>query len=421
MPLLKDLPREVGVLAAIAFCVALGFGIVALAIPVFAREFGVSAFLAGAVVSAFALMRLVSAPPAGAMVNRIGERRVLAAGLAIVALSSLAAAFSQSYWQLLVMRGVGGFGSSMFTVSAMALLLRTVGPDQRGRAAGAFQAGFLLGGIAGPAVGGLIVGISLRAPFVFYAATLAVATVVCLIWLKEPAPVVAAGAAADAPAAANPASAPAPGADDGATEPGLTLRAAVRMRAYRAALAANFANGFGIFGLRSALVPLFVVEGMRQGASLTGWGFLVAAVVQGALLLYAGRMTDRRGRRPALLIGSVTSLVGMVMLASSTQMWVFFAAMVVFGLSGAFLGPAPTAVIGDVTKGQPGGSVVAASQMVSDFGAIVGPLLAGLALDRSGFPAAFALGAAMMLPALITALVMPETLRRKAPEAAAGA
>ena len=72
-PLLRGLPPEVGVLAAIAFCVALGFGIVAPAIPVFARTFGVSAFLAGMVVSAFALVRLVSAPGAGLLVNRLGE------------------------------------------------------------------------------------------------------------------------------------------------------------------------------------------------------------------------------------------------------------------------------------------------------------------------------------------------------------
>ena len=45
-PLLRGLPPEVGVLSAIAFCVALGFGIVAPAIPC-SRAFGVSAFLAG--------------------------------------------------------------------------------------------------------------------------------------------------------------------------------------------------------------------------------------------------------------------------------------------------------------------------------------------------------------------------------------
>ena len=63
-----SLPPEVAVLTAVAFSVALGFGVVAPAIPLFAREFGVSNFAAGAVVSVFALVRFASAPggrPAG--------------------------------------------------------------------------------------------------------------------------------------------------------------------------------------------------------------------------------------------------------------------------------------------------------------------------------------------------------------------
>ena len=64
-------------LASIAFFVALGFGIVIPSIPIYAESFGVSAFAASAVISAFALMRFVSSPFAGAWTNRFGERNVL--------------------------------------------------------------------------------------------------------------------------------------------------------------------------------------------------------------------------------------------------------------------------------------------------------------------------------------------------------
>ena len=139
---------------AVAFAVALGFGIVAPVIPLFAREFGVGNAAAGAVVSAFALM-MTSALAGGRLVERFGERAVLAAGLAIVAVSSVLAGLAQSYPQLLVLRGVGGVGSAMFTVSAVSLLLRIVRSDQRGRASAWFQGGFLAGGVTGPAFGGL--------------------------------------------------------------------------------------------------------------------------------------------------------------------------------------------------------------------------------------------------------------------------
>ena len=114
---------------------ALGYGIVAPAIPEFAREFGVSAAAAASVVSAFALMRVIGALPAGRLVDRFGEHKVMAVGIAIVAVSSLFAGFSGSFVQLIVLRGAGGLGSAMYTVSAQTLLLTTVPEPQRALAA----------------------------------------------------------------------------------------------------------------------------------------------------------------------------------------------------------------------------------------------------------------------------------------------
>jgi MFS family permease len=419
IPLLKDLPVEVAVLASIAFFVALGFGIVIPSIPIYAESFGVSAFAASAVISAFALMRFVSSPFAGAWTNRFGERNVLATGLAIVAISSFFAGLAQTYVHLLILRGIGGIGSAMFTVSAMALLLRVVEADQRGRASAAWQGGFLVGGIAGPAIGGILLAVSIRAPFFFYAGTLAVATVIALVFLS-PARLAAREAVVEAsdtsPEGVEPAGVAAPRAGGWAE-----LREALGNGAYRAALAVNLATGLTAFGLRSALIPLFVIEGLKQGPSLSGWAFLVAAGVQAVFLLPAGRLTDLRGRRPAMIIGTIATVLGMLMLviddlatgSLSVALVVFFASMVVTSIGTAFLGSAPSAVVGDIMGGRQGGSVVATFQMVSDFGAVVGPLLGGLLLDLYGFEWAFAVGAAVAAVALVFTLLMPETLRSR--------
>ena len=119
----SPLPREVYVLGLVAFCVAVGFGVLVPVLPVFARSFGVNNLQVGAVISAFALMRLVSSPFCGRLITIFGERLVMAVGIYIVALSSGLAGISHSYGQLLVLRGVGGIGSAMFTVSAFTLLL----------------------------------------------------------------------------------------------------------------------------------------------------------------------------------------------------------------------------------------------------------------------------------------------------------
>jgi len=229
---LRGLPREVGVLAAIAFCVALGFGILIPALPVFARTFDVSIFQASMVISAFALVRLVTAPLAGSLVNRLGERWVLSSGLLIVAVSSAAAGLSQNFVQLLVLRGVGGLGSTMFSVSAMALLLRVVDEGNRARATSAYQGGFLIGGVAGPAVGGLVIAWSVRAPFFVYAITLLAATAVALVFLRAPA---SDFSSTDQAAGPTP---PAGGRGARLEE----LRDALRLPAYRAALVAAEAD-----------------------------------------------------------------------------------------------------------------------------------------------------------------------------------
>jgi len=386
------MPPEVAVLTAVAFSVALGFGIVAPAIPLFARNFGVSNFAAGAVISVFALVRFGSAPFAGRLVNRLGERVVLSAGIGIVGVSSLLAGLSNSYSQLVVLRGIGGFGSAMFTVSSFALLLRVVAPNQRGRATGTYQTGFLLGAIAGPAFGGPLTAWSLRAPFFVYAFTLLAAGTVATVFLARTAlreHEVAAGTADHAPT---------------------PLGTALRSSAYRAAVANNFAVGWAVFGVRSSLVPLFVLEGLRLGSSWTGAGLAISAVVQALVLIPAGRLVDERGRRPFLRAGAAFGLAAGLAMALAGSAPLFLLGMALYGTGSAMLGVSSAAIVGDVIGGR-GGTPVATFQMASDAGAFLGPLVAGALADAASFQVAFLATAAVSGLAFVTTLFMPETQR----------
>ena len=177
-----------------------------------------------------------------------------------------------------MLRGVGGVGSAMFTVSAISLLLRVVDSDQRGRATGLWQSGFLIGAIAGPAIGGPLTDISLRAPFFVYAVTLAVAGGIGLIFLSRT-------HLLDVEV------------DDARPAATVTLPQALRVSGYRAALVTNLGNGWALFGVRSSLIPLFVTEGMGASPTWTGVGFFVSAAAQGGLLLVRRRV--RRPGRPS--------------------------------------------------------------------------------------------------------------------------
>jgi MFS family permease len=371
------------VLGVVAFFVMLGFGVVIPVLPVYVRSFGVGYLEVGAVVSVFAVMRLVANPFVGRLVDLAGERVILAIGIGIVALSSALVGLADSYLQVLLLRGAGGIGSAMFSVAAMTLLLASSDPSIRGRAVGFYQGGFLIGGMAGPAVGGLLSGISLHAPFFFYAGTLVVAGGVGLALLRRH-----------------------DRSEVKSAEPARPFREVLRDRRYQAALLANLAQGWSAMGVRTALIPVLVVESLRGEPAWTGIAFAVAAVVQTLALVPAGRFVDTVGRRPAIVASFAVGAVVMIAIPFVDSLWLLIVLLSIYGAAAAFMGTAPAASVGDAAGGR-GGQPVAVFQAVADAGAIVGPLAAGLLVDAFGFPAAFGSAFVLMAAASLFALRMP--------------
>jgi MFS family permease len=172
-----EFPREVGVLVFSSFFVAVGFGIIAPTIPLFANSFGVNNAQVGLIISAFALARFASGLFSGKLVDKFGERIVYTAGVGFVAVTAFAAALAQSYAELLIYRAVGGLGSSMFSVAAGSILLRAVDDTRRARVQSLYNGSFLLGMMAGPVIGGFLTAISLRAPLLIYSVLLVISSV----------------------------------------------------------------------------------------------------------------------------------------------------------------------------------------------------------------------------------------------------
>ncbi|TFV49582.1 MFS transporter [Blastococcus sp. TF02A_35] len=384
------LPREVRVLAVVAFVVALGFGIVAPAIPLFARDFGVGRTAVGLAVSAFAFFRFVSAFGGGTLVERFGERVVLATGLGLVAVTTGLAGLAGSFPLFLVLRSAGGVGSAMFTVAALSLLFRVAPPTHRGRAAATWQGGFILGGIAGPAAGGLLAELSPRLPFFLYAGFLIVAGAVALVLLR------AAPAGVEGPHPAGPDLGQGP----------VRLAAALRNRAYVAALVANLGTGWFLFGVRNSMVPLYVTEELGRTVAWAGAGLLAGSLAQALGLLRSGRMVDQWGRRPSLVLGSALATVSVVALVFPPDLVVFLASMAVFGLAASLLSSAPAALVADISPAR-GGRLVAVFQMSADLGAVAGPLAAGWLADVASFQWAFAVTGVVIGAGLLTALALP--------------
>lgn len=387
-------PREIKVLIAAAFVIAIGFGLVAPVLPQFAQSFDVGTTASSVIISAFAFARLLFAPASGKLVGKLGEPRVYVTGLLIVAISTGACAFAQDYWQLLVFRGLGGIGSTMFTVSAMGLIVRLAPPAIRGRISGTYATAFLLGNIGGPLFGGLLAGFGLRVPFVVYAVALLVAASIVFTQLRD---------VSSGPAGRR--SRPAP-------QPAMSFREAFAHPTYRSALVSGFANGWSSFGVRMALLPLFAVAVLGEGAAVAGVALAVFAIGTAAAMTFSGRMTDTVGRRPMVIAGLAINGVSTAALGFASNIPLFFILSVIAGLGAGILNPAQQAAVADVIGPERGGGKVLASfQMATDSGAILGPIIAGALIDLGySFGWAFALTGGTAMLAILAWLSARETL-----------
>lgn len=387
-PTRAAVPREIWVLIAAAFIVALGYGLIAPILPQYAASFDVGVAAASTIVSVFALMRLVFAPAGGTLVTRFGERTVYLTGLVIVALSTAACALATSFPMLLVVRGLGGIGSTMFTISAMGLIVRTAPSTIRGRVSAIYGTSFLVGNIAGPLLGTLASGLGFRLPFLIYAVALLAAAGVAGGLLQRTPP-------------------PAERSDD---RPPLLLREALARPAYRALLVGNFANGWTNFGIRISLVPLFAAAVPTLGAASAGLGLSAYALGNFVMLQASGRLVDRRGRRPVAIAGLVVCGLAGIAFGLATALPAFLGLSAVAGAGAALLAPAQQAAVADIIgSDRSGGPALAAFQMTADLGGFLGPIAGGLLAASGGFGWGFGLSGVLMLVAVIPWLMASDT------------
>lgn len=389
------IPREIKVLIAAAFIIAIGFGIIAPVLPQYAQSFNASATAVSAVVSAFGLTRLLFAPFSGRATSKFGETPVYMTGVLVVALSMFLIAFAQNYTQLLIFRALGGIGSTLFTVSAMAFLARKSPPSIRGRVSGAYASAFLIGNIAGPVVGSLLAVFGYRIPFLIYGTSLVIAAGLVFVLLRDSR--LADRATPD-------------------TREAMPLSEAWSHHSYRAALTSFFANGWATFGVRNSLTPLFAAAAFTgagavlDGPQMAGAALSLFAAGNIVAVTFSSRLSDVHGRKPLIIIGMSVAAVATGVIGWSTNPWIFLALCIVAGMGTGLLNAPQQASIADlVGQDRKAGSVMSTAQMASDFGAIIGPLVAGLVVDAAGYGWAFALTGGVMAVGAIAWTFAPET------------
>lgn len=397
------IPGEIRILIAAAFIIAIGFGIITPVLPQYAESFGVGAFGVSAVVSIFGLARLILAPLSGRATTRFGESAVYITGVTIVGISMFLVAFAQTYTQLLIFRGLGGFGSTLFTVSAMSFLAAKSPPAIRGKVSGAYASAFLIGNISGPLVGGLLVGLGPRAPFLIYGGSLLIASLVVYLGLHRK----RSRRQYDV-------------ADERVP---WTFPEAIKSNSYKAALGSFFANGWASFGVRNAIMPLFAASAFAgtgfvlDGAPTAAVALSIFAVGNVLAVTFLSRLSDKYGRKPLIVSGLFVASVGTAVLGFMTDPWLFFIASLIAGAgTGMMNAPQQAAIVDLVGQERKAGTVMSSAQMASDVGSIIGPLFIGWIVDVYGFELGFGITGLILAAAGIIWLFAPETNSRVSSE-----
>ena len=148
----------------------LGIG---LAFPVLPRlieqfeggDISLASYIYGGLAAAYSAMQFLCAPLIGALSDRYGRRPVILLALAGMGVNYFLLAFAPSLWLFALGRMVAGAFGATFT-AAGAYVADTTPPEKRTQSFGLIGAAFGFGFITGPALGGVLGGVSLRLPFV---------------------------------------------------------------------------------------------------------------------------------------------------------------------------------------------------------------------------------------------------------------
>lgn len=165
------------------------------------------------------------------------------------------------------------------------------------------------------------------------------------------------------------------------------------------------------------IIPVLALYAASFGANAATIGFLgavyPAAQVIGAPFL--GRLSDRFGRKPVLVLSQIGTLLGFLLLGFADALWMFFLARLIDGLSGANISTAQ-AVITDSTTEKTRTQGLGLVGAAFGIGFVIGPVISyvALSLSQNDYHApAFIAAGFSFISILLTILLLKETLPKE--------
>jgi DHA1 family tetracycline resistance protein-like MFS transporter len=356
----------------------IGFGIIIPLLPFYAETFGASPLAIGLLFAVFSLCQLFAAPVLGEWSDRYGRRPILILSLAGTVISFVMMALASSFAMLFFARVVDGLSGGNIS-TARAYVADVTAPKDRARAYGLIGVAFGLGFILGPALSGLLAGISITAPIWAAAAITAVAMVMAWLWLPETVHRTHAGNGS----------------------PFHNLGAMMKRPNLRRVLAIDFVYWFS-FAVFQTTFALFAARRFHFDVPQTGYYFaafgLLGALVQGGLI---HPIVKRLGDTPAFRLGLVFAAIGLVATALTHSVVVFTLTLVPLALGIGIGHPTMTSLVSRAGRSDEQGRVQGAASAVESLGRTLGPVWGSASLQRFGEAMPYLSAAAFLMLTLI--------------------
>lgn len=378
---IKETSKRMAVLFASIFIVGVGFSIIMPVLPYYAESMGANAFQLGMLITVYAVCQFVFAPIWGAYSDRVGRRPVLLLGLLGYSITFILFGFATELWMLYVIRIAGGILACAAMPTAMAYVGDSTSLEERGSAMGMTGAAMGMGMVFGPAIGGILSGISLAFPFVF-AGLLALANAISVYFLLPES---------------------------------LAIEKRVIRKAERASLLSGLKTPLAVLflciclgstgeSIHHGVFALFAESKLAFTAQDIGWAFtaagIIMALVQGVLV---GRLINRFGEEK-------TAAAGIALMGASFALFIFMydipssiVFMAIFSAGVGLMRPAISAAVSKrAVTGQ--GTALGILNGYDSLGRAVGPMLGGFMLDQ-GLNMGYYTAIAISLLALLTLFI----------------
>ncbi|MEA2384788.1 MAG: transporter, family, multidrug resistance protein [Solirubrobacteraceae bacterium] len=361
-------PKAVWAVAFAAVVSFMGLGLVDPILPAIAKDLKASPSQVELLFTSYFAVTGVSMLVTSAVASRIGSKRTLLAGLALIVVFSGLAGASNSIGAIVGLRAGWGLGNALFIATALSVIIGSAS----GGVAGAvvlYEAALGLGISVGPLLGGELGAISWRGPFFGVAVLMTIGFVATAVLLDRT---------------------PAPPASEriSVLEP---LRALRRHREVRgSALTSAFYN-FGFFTLL-AYTPFALGLGAHElGYIFFGWGLMLAIFAVFVAPAISRRVGDVRGL--GVTLAGFAALLAVMGVLHASQTALIIAVVV----AGTFLGVINTLMTQLVMESAPVARPVASAaySFVRFCGGAIAPFVAGKLAEHVSVGSPFYLGAGM--------------------------